>query len=373
MKSNKGLYIHIPFCHQICKYCDFFKMVSSKDKQQEYITYLIEDLKNSIDDCVDTIYLGGGTPSMLELDLLEGLLVAVEEVTKNANILEYTIELNPEDINLELIKVLKKFKINRLSIGIQTFNKRLQKIIGRYSDYEDLQRKIMLLRENGYDNISLDLMYGISNETVEEVVEDLYQFLTLNPQHISTYSLILEEKTILHHQYLKGEFLLCDEDIESLMYEKIREILKKHNFIHYETSNFGLNNYLSLHNMIYWDNGEYYGIGAGASGYLNNIRFKNTTKLIDYYQGIKEKQKKFDEYEILTLEEQRDNAIMLGLRKIVGIDLTVFKTKYNVSLFDAYPQVMRLIKQGFLEIDNNHLKIKEEHHYISNAILVEIL
>ena len=372
MKNKIGLYIHIPFCRKICNYCDFYKRVSSKENQIKYVDYLIKDLMLKIKP-YKTIYIGGGTPSSLELPVLSKLLKNINELFNISEVEEFTIEVNPEDINIELINCLKKYKVNRISIGIQTFHERLCKYLGRYSVYEDIKTKISLLKENGFDNINVDLMYGIANESIKELEEDIDMMLSLNVNHISTYSLILEEKTILYHQFQKGLFSLSNEDEERAMYDLIIEKLTSNDYLHYEISNFAKKTYESKHNVIYWSNEEYVGVGAGSSGYEDGYRYKNTTNLDKYYYGIDNNDKVFEENEFIDLNTKMWEEVMLGLRMIKGISLDSFYQKYKISIFDAFPKIEKLIKQGFLEILEEKLKITDNNLYISNAILTEIM
>lgn len=373
MKNNIGLYIHIPFCRHICNYCDFFKKVSSTKNQAIYIDYLIKDVQKNVNIDVDTIYIGGGSPSSLELNDLNRLLEAIEGKIRLDKIKEYTIELNPEDINLELIKCLKKFSINRISIGVQTFNPRLQKIIARVSDYDDILTKISLLKHHGYHNINVDLMYGIADETLEELRIDVEKILSLEPSHISTYSLILEEKTILYHQYLRGEYHLSNDDLESEMYYEIIRLLKEKNFNHYEISNFALPNHESIHNLIYWSNGEYLGIGAGSSGYFDGIRYKVTTDFKDYYASLTAEKIVYEEYELIDNNTKMWEEVILGLRKTEGVSVEEFYNKFQLSIYEVFPNIDDLIKNKFLEVENNHLRITKNNYYISNAILTKIM
>ena len=372
MMSKIGLYIHIPFCRKICNYCDFYKRVSSNEIQDKYVDYLIKDLHLNLKP-FKTIYIGGGTPSSLNLNNLNKLLNEINRVVKISEIEEFTIEVNPEDINLELVKCLKTNNVNRISIGIQTFNERLNKYLGRHSEYEDIKDKIKLLKDNGLSNINLDLMYGIANESLDELESDIDKILSLDVKHISTYSLILEEKTILYHQYQKGLFKLADEDLERNMYDLIIDKLTKNNYIHYETSNFSKPTYESKHNNIYWSNEEYVGIGAGSSGYENNYRYKNTTSLDEYYRGIDNKNKVFEENENIDLNTKMMEEIILGLRKNNGVSVIKFYEKFNKDLLDVFPNIIDLIEQKFLIIENNYLKITKDNYYISNAILTKII
>ena len=372
MMNKIGLYIHIPFCRKICNYCDFYKKVSSKQNQIKYVDYLIKDLVLNIKP-YKTIYIGGGTPSSLELPVLSKLLNKINELFNVSDLEEFTIEVNPEDINLDLIDCLKKYKVNRVSIGIQTFQKRLCKYLGRYSDYEDIKTKISLLKENGFNNINIDLMYGISNESIKELEEDIDMMLSLDVTHISTYSLILEEKTILYHQVQKGLFSLSNEDEERAMYDLIIKKLTDKGYLHYEISNFSKKTYESKHNVIYWSNEEYVGVGAGSSGYEDGYRYKNTTNLDDYYLGIENNNKVFEEKEFIDLNDKMWEEVMLGLRLIKGLSVEAFYQKYKTSIFDVFPKIKKLIEQGFLEIDGENIKITNNNFYISNAILTEIM
>ena len=373
MKNKLGLYIHIPFCKKICPYCDFFKLVASNSYQDKYIDYLIKDLNQNVNRDVNTIYIGGGTPSSLSIKNLDRLLKAISEKTKNNLIEEFTIELNPEDINYELIKTLRKYSVNRISIGIQTFNKKFQKVLNRYSDFDDILEKMNLLKLAGFTNISVDLMYGFAGQTINDLLEDLEKIYLLKPNHISTYSLILEEKTVFYHEYLKGNLSLIDEDLESMMYYEIIKYLTKYGYEHYEISNFAKKGMESIHNLIYWQNLEYLAVGAGSSGYYNNYRYKITTKISDYYDSIDNNSIALIENELIDLDTKMSEEIMLGLRTIKGVLLDDFYSKYQKDLFDVFPNCLELIKQGFLDIKDNCLKITENNYYISNAIIGKII
>lgn len=372
MKINNklGLYIHIPFCRKICPYCDFFKMVASSDYQDKYIDYLIKDL-NRIDATLDTVYIGGGTPSSLSINNLDRLLNAIAK--KINSVKEFTIELNPEDIDYDLIKVLRKYPVNRISIGIQTFNNKFQKLLNRFSEFDDILEKMNLLRLAGFTNINVDLMYGFDSQTIDELREDINKMCLLRPTHISTYSLILEEKTIFYHEYLKGNLSLIDEDLESAMYYEIIKYLTKYGFEHYEISNFAEKGCESKHNLLYWQNKEYLAVGAGASGYYNNYRYKITTKINDYYMGIDNNKMSLVENEYIDLDTKMSEEIMLGLRTIKGVCLNSFYEKYQQDLLEVFPSCLELIKQGFLEITDNYLRITKNNYYISNAIIGKII
>ena len=285
-KEKIGLYIHIPFCKKICSYCDFPKRVSSIDNQKKYIDALInefEKVKPLLEKYViKSIYIGGGTPSSVPNYLLRQLLSSIAQKSVLNDIEEFSIEANPEDIDDEFIKTIKEFSINRLSIGVQSFNSNVQKIINRNCSYAELKKKIELLHENDFYNINLDYMYNILDLSKEEIKKDLDLFISLNPFHISAYSLILEEKTILHHKFLKNEYQLIDSDKEANTYYMIQDYLEDNGYFQYEISNFCQKNHESIHNIIYWSNERYLGIGLSGSSYLENVRFSNTSDLKEY-------------------------------------------------------------------------------------------
>ena len=271
-----GLYIHIPFCRKICSYCDFYKMVVSDEFKIKFFNYLIKEfslLDNTVSN-VDTIYIGGGTPSSVNLELLENLFVALENRIDLTKIKEFTFEINPEDINLELLKLLKKYHVNRLSIGVQTFNQKHLRLLNRITNYDDLSLKINLIKQIGFENYSFDLIYALPNQTVDELLDDLKFVRSLEPKHVSTYSLILEEHTILNHLFNQKKWEKIDEEIDEKMYFKIIEFLKEFGINQYETSNFSKPGFESKHNLIYWNNEHYFAIGPSSSGYINNVRYK---------------------------------------------------------------------------------------------------
>ena len=373
----KGIYIHIPFCRKICNYCDFYKMVVSDKFKSEYIDYLIKDIELTFDKYniqdVNTLYIGGGTPSCLPLNLLEKLFITLLKKVELSKLEEFTIEVNPEDLTNEFVTLIKRYYVSRVSIGVQTFDIRNYSVLGRYTDYEILKHKIELLRNNNINNYSLDLIYAIPNTTLENLEKDIDLILSLKPNHISTYSLILEEKTILYHQYLKHNIEMIDEKIDAKMYELIQKKLLENDYYQYETSNFSLSGYESKHNLIYWNYDEYYGIGAAGSSFVGNKRFTRVSNIKEYYRLLDLKEEPCDEIEILDQERLIEDYIMLGLRKTKGINVEEFIKRFEVSIFDIYPKIKQLIDDDLLKFDNNYLYINKKYLYISNFIISKIL
>ena len=356
-----SIYIHIPFCSSICTYCDFCKMYYNKKFIEEYLITLEKEIKERYQgEKVRTIFIGGGTPTSLDNSELTKLL----EITKSFNTednIEFTIESNVESLTEEKLQIMKNYGVNRLSIGVQSFNKDILKILGRNHTKEDIYNKINLAKQY-FDNINIDLIYAVTND-INIVKEDLKEFLKLGITHISTYSLIIEDKTILkinNHQNI-------DEDIDYEMYKLIENTLEVNNYIHYEVSNYAKKDCVSKHNLVYWNNEEYYGFGLGSTSYINNIRRTNTKNLTKYLSG-----NYIDEEEYESVETRMENEIMLGLRKLEGVNLDTFKEKYNISLEDKY-NIEKLLQEKYLIKENNYLKINKEYIYISNEILLKIL
>ena len=370
-----GLYIHIPFCRKICSYCDFYKMVVSDKFKIKFFDYLIKEFSLLDDNVsnVDTIYIGGGTPSCVDLELLEKLFIALKKRIDLTRIKEFTFEINPEDINLDLLKLLKKYHINRLSIGVQTFNQKHLKLLNRITEYEDLRKKVDLIKKLGFENYSFDLIYALPNQTVEELCDDLKFICSLEPKHVSTYSLILEEHTILNHLYNLNKWEKIDEELDEKMYFKIIEFLKKFDINQYETSNFSKPGYESKHNLIYWNNEHYYSIGPSSSGYINNVRYKVIANINKYYEGLDQNKINYEEYDVLTIDDMMEEEILLGLRKVKGISKKRFLDKYNLSLIETFPNIIKLINEGLLVDDKENIYIPTKYQYIANFIIVRIL
>lgn len=371
----EALYIHIPFCNHICTYCDFYKMVAKTNVKEKYIKYLIQELqlrKDLLKD-VKTVYIGGGTPTSLPLNLLDFFLYHLHQEIDLKNVIEFTIEANPTDITLDLAMILKKYHINRVSLGVQSFNEQKLKFLGRNHNQKIVTQAIKILHKVGINNINIDLIYGTPNDSFKIVKKDLQKCINLGVKHISAYSLILEEKTILYHLYKQNKFTPIDEDKEYHIYKKINRFLKKYNYHHYEISNYAIKNYESKHNLVYWANEKYLGIGAAASYYIDNVRYTNIMNLEKYFSGIEEQKLKYIEETTLTPLEQMQEEMIMGLRKIHGIDIKQFHQKFNQDLFQVFPIINDLIKKKLLIKKRNKLYIPKKRLYLSNRILAEFI
>ena len=364
LKSNvKSIYFHIPFCSNLCTYCDFSKMYYFPKYSLKYLDSLETEFKAKYrNEEIETIYIGGGTPSVLNIDELKKLFKIIKKIKLKANF-EFTIECNINDINLEKVKLFKKNKINRISLGVQTFNQKTLKKMNRNHTYELVKEKIGLLKEYGIDNINVDLIYAFPETTIVDLKKDLDLFFSLDIKHISTYSLMIEPHTMLFINKVKN----IPEELDCEMYDLICEEMKKHGFIHYEVSNFCLPGYESRHNLTYWNNLEYYGFGLGASGYIDNTRYTNTRSLDKYLANNYDYQK-----EILSLKDKIIYELILGLRKIEGINILEFNKKYNQNVLEN-SKIKKLLNNGDLIKNEAFIKIPTEKIYIENEILEELL
>ena len=357
-------YIHIPFCRSICTYCDFWKVYYQPTLVSKYLKALEEEILSQYNnEVLKTIYIGGGTPSSLSLDHLNYLFIILKVFKKSRNC-EVTFECNIEDITEEKLHLLKENGVNRLSIGIESFNKKNLETMQRHADFKDAKEKIKLCRKLGFSNINVDLIYALPKESMWTLRRDIHKILKLEVEHISTYSLILEKNTILYNQGVKN----INEEKDAKMYNYIVKNLKKNGYHHYEVSNFARSGYESLHNKTYWYNEEYYGFGCGASGYIGNIRYENTRSILKYIAGNYTLNRN-----LLSKQDEMDNEIMLGLRLLEGLDTKKFLKKYKISIKEAYPNIKNLLKEGLLILDDNYLKIPEKYIYIMDSIVLKIV
>lgn len=349
-------------------------MVANSYKEQ-YISYLIKEmeLKKALFSNIKTIYIGGGTPSSIPLPSLEYLFEQLFTYVNRANILEFTVEVNPIDVNKDLITLFKKYGVNRISLGVQSFDDEKLQFLGRTHNRKQAIQAVKICQKYGIRNINLDLIYATPNDSFKKIKKDLIQAIKLNITHLSTYSLILEEKTILYHQYQKKLYQPFDPDQEYQIYMKLTRFLKSYGFKHYEISNFAKNKYQSRHNMTYWLNQKYLGIGAGASYYIDNIRYTNVMNLKQYFAGIDNRYLNYQEEVELTIKDQMQEEVMLGLRMVKGINLDVFQAKYQKTIEEAFPFINDLIKKKWLKIKKHYLYIPEKMLYLSNSIISEFM
>ena len=370
-----GIYIHIPFCTKVCTYCDFYKMVAKDSWKEKYVDYLLKELEMRKDllGNIKTVYIGGGTPSSLKLELQTKIFEALKSYINVNDLTEFTIEANPDDITETLVKLWQENGINRISLGIQSLKKKKLKKLGRTHNSKTVKKAIKLITSSGIKNINADLIYGVGNEWFCKIKSDIKKLIRLGITHISTYSLIIEEKTIIKKQLNEGKFKPMDEEKDAKTYQRIRSFLAKKGFVHYEISNFAKPGFESKHNLTYWNNQNYLGLGAGASYYIDDTRYTNIMNLEAYYHGIDNGELNYLELSKLHKEEQMSEHVILGLRKMSGFNIKEFEERFELSVFDAFPIVTEKIENKILELSGDYLKVPADKLYLMNSILVDFV
>jgi oxygen-independent coproporphyrinogen III oxidase len=359
----KGLYIHIPFCESICHYCDFVKRVpKNKEMVDTYIDALVKEINSYHNHfkTIETIYIGGGTPSMLDVNQFEILFESIKEISP----VEFTIEVNPESYTEEKGILFKKYGVNRISLGVQTFNQQLLEYLNRKHTKDHVFSVVKHLKSIDIPRISVDLIYAIPGQTLKDLYSDLKYINELDISHVSCYSLILEEKTYFYHQYLRGKFEQMDEDMEAKMYQIVMDELKKQGFEHYEISNYAKQNHYSLHNMIYWTLGEYIGVGLGAHGFIDQYRTLNHKSLPKYLNEPLEKK------ELQNEETMLQDDMIFGLRKMKGISLEYLKERYDIDIFEKYPKLKEKIELGLIKVENGRLMLTDKGIFLGNQVFM---
>ena len=361
-------YVHIPFCTQICYYCDFSKVFIKNQPVDSYLEHLIEEYDSYDIKKLRTLYIGGGTPTALSARQLAFLLEKLTDKLDLSYLEELTIEANPGDLDQEKIAVLKDSPVNRVSLGVQTFNDRMLKQIGRSHLEKDIYENIANLKKAGFDNISIDLIYALPKQTMEDVKINVAKAIALDIPHMSLYSLILENHTVFMNRMRRGKLPLPKEDLEAEMFDYIIAELEKAGFEHYEISNFSKPGFESRHNLMYWDNAEYYGIGAGASGYVDGVRYKNHGPIRHYLQAVEAGNARVQE-EVLTLKEKMEEEMFLGLRKKSGVSKKRFEEKFGLSFEDQYGSVVsELTEQGLLVADKDIVRMTKKGLFLGDTV-----
>ena len=367
-KKPTSAYVHIPFCTQICYYCDFSKVFIKNQPVDSYLEHLLEEFQSYDIQKLRTLYIGGGTPTALSASQLEVLL---DGLTKNLDLSaleELTIEANPGDLDADKIAVLKNSAVNRVSLGVQTFDDKMLKKIGRSHLEKDIYENIDRLKLAGFDNISIDLIYALPGQTMEQVKENVAKAIGLDIPHMSLYSLILENHTVFMNRMRRGKLPLPKEELEAEMFEYIIVELERVGFEHYEISNFSKPGFESRHNLMYWDNAEYYGIGAGASGYVNGVRYKNHGPIRHYLSAVEEGNARITE-EHLSQKEQMEEEMFLGLRKKSGVSMARFEEKFGRSFDGLYGEIVRdLVQQGLMQIEGDRVRMTKRGLFLGDTV-----
>lgn len=377
MTKSTSAYIHIPFCEHICYYCDFNKVFLEGQPVDEYIEALLKEarlaLRQNPVEKMETLYVGGGTPTSLTASQLERLLSGLREILPYNNG-EFTVEANPGDLNADKLDVMKNYGVNRLSMGVQTFDDRLLKKIGRKHTAQDVYDTIRLLEEKDFSNVTIDLIYALPGQSLESFRDTVTRVLALDLPHYALYSLILENQTMFMNWVRRGKMHLPEQELEAQMYAETIDAMEKAGRKQYEISNFAKPGFESQHNLVYWNNQNYFGLGAGASGYLGNRRYKNRGPIQHYLKSLKNDQLPVLEEEILNQKAQIEEEMFLGLRKILGVDKNVFENRFGLSMMDVYGDVIEKLKQQKLITEtNSRVCLTEKGLFRGNDVFEEFL
>ena len=384
-----GIYVHIPFCKHKCYYCDFISYANKESLVERYINVLIReitdvatgnrlDYENGIDELfnVNTIYIGGGTPSFIESKYIVNIISTIKEYFKINENAEITLEVNPGTVNENKLKDYFNAGVNRLSIGLQATNDSLLKEIGRIHTYEEFLNTYKLARKIGFKNINADLMIGLPKQTIEDVEKAVNDLIKLGLEHISVYSLILEEGTVLEEQIRSGKLKLPEDEKEREMYWKVKSILEANGYIHYEISNFAKKGYESQHNLDCWRQKEYVGFGVAAHSYTNGVRYSNIENLEEYIENY-ENDKLEDNF--VFNEKQTHNMkvkeyMMLGLRKLKGVSIQEFKEKFAANPIYVFKnELEKLVNEDLLEIDGDYIRLTKRGLDLANLVWEEFV
>ena len=384
-----GIYVHIPFCKHKCYYCDFISFADKNSLIEEYIKWLKYEIKevgqgnrldyeNKLDDLVlvKTIYIGGGPPSFIESKYITEILKTIEENFVVDEDAEITMEMNPGTVDENKLKDYYNCGINRLSIGLQETNNALLKEIGRIHTYEDFENTYSLARNVGFKNINVDLMLGLPNQNILDLENSINKILDLDPEHISVYSLILEENTVLKNKVDQGILTLPEDEMERKMYYTVKNMLENNGYIHYEISNFAKKGFESKHNLDCWSQKEYMGFGAAAHSYTNNFRFSNIENIEEYINNFKNNKEEDNLifHEKQNRESKMKEYMMLGLRKIEGVNIQQFKNKFVENpIFIFRKEIEKLVNEELLEVDGNFIKLTKKGLDLANLVWEEFV
>ncbi|MBM7597913.1 oxygen-independent coproporphyrinogen-3 oxidase [Virgibacillus halotolerans] len=370
-------YIHIPFCQQICHYCDFTKFFYNEQLATDYIEALTNEINVNVSgehNKVKTIYIGGGTPTALNIEQLRSLLTVINRKFDVANCEEFTIEANPGDFDKEKAKLLKDFGVNRISLGVQVLDDQMLEALGRLHKVSDVYQTIDQLHQQNLSNISLDLIYALPNQTVEQFKTSLDEAVSFQLPHYSTYALQIEPKTVFYQRHKKGKLPRPPEEDEVEMYHILKDTMTKNGILQYEISNFAKPGSESKHNLTYWNNEYYYGLGAGASGYLPGKRFINLRPLPAYTKQAMADGKPVLHVDKIGLKEQLEEEMFLGLRKMEGVNKIHFEKKYGFSLNALYKRsIAGLVQEGLLAENGQIIQLTDQGKLLANDVFEKFL
>ena len=372
--KEMSLYIHIPFCKQKCLYCDFPSYAGKENLMDDYIKSLNKEILSKCKDYkIISIFIGGGTPSYLNEKNLESLLETINLLNFKDN-MEFTMECNPGTLNKEKLNIMKKYNVNRISMGLQSTNNNLLKEIGRIHTFEEFKKNYDQARQVGFNNINVDLMFGLPNQSVEEWEKTLQDAVKLKPDHISAYSLIIEEGTCFYNLYDNDKLNLPNEEEERNMYLLTKDLLKEHGYHQYEISNYAKDNKECFHNKVYWKCNEYLGLGVSASSFVKEKRFKNIDNIKQYIEKVNNDQDITEEMHINDIKDDMEEFMFMGLRMMEGISLKEFKERFGKDVFEIYDaSIKNNVKKGLLLIDSEKLYLSSKGVEVSNYVMSDFI
>ncbi len=377
----RSLYVHIPFCHSRCFYCDFTTFVVDTTVREKYVDHLVKELALVANTytkgervVLDTVFFGGGTPTLLSAQQWQKIAFAIDTYFIRSTTCEWTVEANPGSTDVSLYETLRAIGVNRLSFGAQTFNEGLLQAIGRLHFASDVKKSVDRARQAGFERINLDLMLGLPDQTIDDAVFAVDEVLRMGITHISAYGLKIEAGTPFAKWQQQGLLRLPGEDLEVAMYEAVRSKLLTQEFVHYEISNFATAGEQARHNLVYWKNLPYFAVGVGAHGYVFGERYENVRSLAQYEDYIDQEKRPIATIETVTKEEAMEDTMMLGLRLQQGVSMKDFQRMHGVPVRQVFgQQVDSLLAKGLLVQENGQLRIPAKHYEIANVIFEEFI
>lgn len=377
-RNTSAVYIHIPFCEHICYYCDFNKVFLEGQPVDEYVDLLIKEMQitaaNKKMEPIDTVFVGGGTPTTLNETQIAKLCTAIQEIFPMKEEVEFSFEANPGDLSVAKVQTMKDYGVNRISMGVQSFNNDLLKKIGRIHTVKDVYQSVENMRTVGFENVSIDLIFSLPGQSEEDFQDTLNQALALDLPHYSAYSLIIEPKTIFYNLMQKGKLFLPGQDAEANMYDLLLVEMEKHGRKQYEISNFAKEGFESKHNITYWSNEHYYGFGAGAHGYIGNTRYSNFGPIKKYMEPLQENKLPVFQQKELTLKEKMEEEMFLGLRKVSGVSKAGFQRKFGQNLDTTFQNaIQKTMAKGWLENNEENVALTRNGRFLGNNVFQEFL
>ena len=373
---NLGLYLHIPYCLHKCGYCDFNSHPENREESVHYVDALLKELRSYAQKkyTATSIFIGGGTPTILLPSQLKQILNTVQQSFNLIPDCEITIEANPATIKFENLQKIRDAGYNRISIGVQSFDQKELQLLERVHSEEEIHSTVHQARSANFKNLSMDLIFALPGQTIKKWQSNLKQAVDKKPDHLSTYNLTIEPATAFFKLHKRGKLILPHEEIQLEMYETTIRTLKDKGYQHYEISNFAKPGMESQHNINYWNNGEYIGVGAGASSYLNGERFKNTNLPSNYIREIKAKKNAIEQRERLDPINAMGETLMLGLRLLKGVSVDTFERRFQVSFQKTYGKVLDpLLNQELITFNQNHIALSRKGLFLADSVILKFM